>query len=127
MQLIDLALAAAVDGAPLNEPPAAPVAGQCFLVGAAPTGAWTGHAHALAGYTESGWRFVAAIEGMRVVDVASRSIATFIGGSWEFGVLPGPRLAAIAEPGGGSVVDTEARAALAAILSRLRQHGLIAS
>ena len=127
MQLIDLALAAAVDGAPLNEPPAAPVAGQCFLVGAAPTGAWTGHAQALAGYTEGGWRFVAAVEGMRVVDLASRSIATFIGGSWEYGALTGPRQAAIAAPAGGGVVDAEARAALGAILSALRVHGLIAT
>lgn len=39
----------------------------------------------------------------------------------------GPRLAAMAEATGGTVIDTEARAAIAAILDRLRQHGLIAS
>ena len=68
-----------------------------------------------------------AVEGMRVVDLASRSIATFIGGSWEYGALTGPRQAAIAAPAGGGVVDAEARAALGAILSALRVHGLIAT
>lgn len=38
----------------------------------------------------------------------------------------GPRLASIADPSGGTIVDVEARAGIAAILNRLRQHGLIA-
>ena len=39
----------------------------------------------------------------------------------------GARLAAVADPGGGATIDAEARAAIAAILDRLRQHGLIAT
>ena len=39
----------------------------------------------------------------------------------------GARLAAVADVTGGAVIDTEARAAISAILDRLRQHGLIAS
>ena len=38
----------------------------------------------------------------------------------------GPRGGAIADPEGGTVVDTAARQTLASILSALRQHGLIA-
>jgi hypothetical protein len=33
----------------------------------------------------------------------------------------------VADPAGGSTVDAEARAAVAAILARLRTHGLIAT
>jgi len=39
----------------------------------------------------------------------------------------GARQGAIAEPDGGSVVDTQARATLGAILAALRSHGLVAS
>jgi hypothetical protein len=39
----------------------------------------------------------------------------------------GPRGAAIPSATGGTVIDDEARAAIDAILSALRQHGLIES
>ena len=38
----------------------------------------------------------------------------------------GARLAAVANPSGGANVDAEARAAIVAILDRMRNHGLIA-
>ncbi|WP_420140893.1 hypothetical protein [Sphingomonas sp.] len=38
----------------------------------------------------------------------------------------GPRQPAIADPAGGSTVDTAARTAVAAVLHALRQHGIIA-
>jgi hypothetical protein len=37
----------------------------------------------------------------------------------------GPQAAAIPDPAGGSVVDSEARTTLAALLVMLRSHGLI--
>jgi len=39
----------------------------------------------------------------------------------------GARAAAIDSPAGGTVVDLEARSAISAILSAMRQHGLIAT
>jgi hypothetical protein len=39
----------------------------------------------------------------------------------------GPRAAAIASPSGGTVIDSEARSTIDAILGALRQHGLIDS
>lgn len=38
----------------------------------------------------------------------------------------GARRGAISDPAGGAVVDSEGRTAIIAILSALRQHGLIA-
>ena len=79
------------------------------------------------------------MDGLTTLVKSSGQFAVYSGGSWELGQLRGaslsvggnqvvgPQLAAVAEATGGTTVDTEARAAIAAILDRLRQHGLIAS
>ena len=138
LRRIDVALAAAVETVGANTPPASPADGQCFIVGPAPTGAWAGQAKAIAGYAAGGWRFVAAVAGMRALDKASGLTATFDGAAWVVGTVKGAtlelagsqvvgaRLAAVANPSGGASVDAEARAAIVAILDRLRGHGLIA-
>lgn len=41
-----------------NAPPGSPVAGDSYLVGAAPTGLWAGKANKIAIYMTGGWRFV---------------------------------------------------------------------
>jgi hypothetical protein len=139
LTLFDLAVCAAVDGFLAETPPASPPVGACYVLGASPTGAWAGHSQALAGYTAGGWRFIAPVDGLTALVKASGQFATYNGGSWELGQLRGvglsvggnqvvgARLAAVAEATGGAVIDTEARATIAAILDRLRQHGLIAS
>lgn len=135
---LDLCVQAAVAGTGSNDPPAAPVLGRCWIVGPAPTGAWAGRAQALAGWTAGGWRFVTAREGLIAWDEVRHIPVRFSDGAWQAGVLRGaelrvggdrvvgPRAAAIAAPGGGTTVDAEARATLAAVLSALRGHGLIA-
>lgn len=76
---------------------------------------------------------------MRALDKASGQTACFDGAAWVVGTVKGAklewagaqvvgaRLAAVPNPAGGAKVDAEARAAIVAILDRLRQHGLIAS
>lgn len=90
-----------------------------------------------AGRDEAG--FARSIEGLTVFDKSSGQFATFVGGSWETGNLRGqavlvdaeqvvgPRLTAVADPTGGTIIDAEARTAIVAILARLRTHGLIDS
>ena len=138
LALLDVAISAAIDGFLIDTPPTSPAVGSSYVVGANPTGAWAGRARALAGYTDGGWRFIAAFEGLTALDKASGETTVFRAGRWEKGQARAARLsiggnqvvgargAAIAEPVGGAIVDTEARAAIAAILVRLRQHGLIA-
>lgn len=138
LRRLDLTVAAAVEAVAANTPPASPSDGQCFILGAAPTGAWAGQAKALAGYADGGWRFVAPLAGMSAFDKASGQTAVFDGTAWAVGTLSaaklmvganqvvGARGAAVAGPSGGTTVDAEARAALGAILDRLRTHGLIA-
>lgn len=139
LALIDLLIGAAVDGFLVNTPPASPMVGACYIIGGAPTDAWAGHAGALAGFTAGGWRFVAPTEGLSATEKASGEPVTFRAGDWEKGQVRanrvsiggdqvvGARQAAVADPSGGTTIDTEARSAIAALLARLRQHGLIAN
>lgn len=139
IQILETLTCPAVEEGPRQIPPSAPTTGACFILGTAPTGAWAGKANALACYTQGGWRFVSAIEGMAAY-IRSESIwAVFRSGGWELGKLRGSsvivegnqvvgsRAPAIAGPGGGSTVDAESRAAVDQILAALRQHGLIAT
>lgn len=138
LEIFDLALSAAVDGFLTNSPPTGPAVGECHVIGSTPTGDWAGHAFALAGYTGGGWRFIGPFEGLSALDKASGEAAVFTAGAWEKGHVRaaklsvggnqvlGARQAAVGDPAGGTTVDAEARAALAALLARLRTHGLIA-
>lgn len=137
LALLDLATQAVVEAVGIDTPPTAPTPGDCWVVGAAPTGAWAGHAAAIAGWTGGGWRFVAAREGMAVWDRDQGQPVRFDGANWQTGVIAarrlevggrqvvGPRQPGVAEPAGGATVDSEARGAIGAILLALRTHGLI--
>jgi len=41
-----------------DTPPGSPIAGDAYIIGPAPTGAWAGKANKLAIYTDGGWRFL---------------------------------------------------------------------
>jgi len=131
-------LCAAVEGPPLAAPPANPALGSCYIVGSSAMGAWAGQDDALAAYTDGGWRFVAPIDGMRLIDRMSGQSIVRRGTTWETGVVRAEevrvddqvvvreRQGAIANPTGGAVIDGECRSAVANILAALRGHGLIA-
>ena len=138
LQLLDLAVAASVEGLPLATPPASPVEGECHIVAQAAVGDWSGHEEQIAGYTAGGWRFVDPPAGMRVHRRSDGMTLVFTGSAWQAGNLVGTRLtiggvpvvgaqgAAIAEPSGGATSDPQARTAIGEILNALRTHGLIA-
>ena len=138
LAILDLLGHAAVEGSGVNTPPATPEAGQCWIIGGSPTGAWGDHAHALAGWTGGGWRFVAPRAGMIAWDAAEGHWLHHNGGGWVNGVLTATRLEIggvqvvgeqsdpIAAPAGGSIIDDESRTAIGLILDTMRTHGLIA-
>lgn len=66
----------------LNTPPATPSEGQVWVVGSAPTDAWTGHEGRLAQWIEPGWAFFDPFEGWRAWDKADQQLKTFDGSSW---------------------------------------------
>ena len=139
LALLDIAVQASVVAVGTNVPPIAPVAGQAWVIGATPLGAWEGQARIIAGWTTSGWRFVVPGEGMAVWSVADGQTARFGNGAWAMGVLTGSRLTigannvvgtrrpAVVDPIGGTIVDAQARTAILAILATLRGHGLISA
>ncbi|MCJ8191785.1 DUF2793 domain-containing protein [Sphingomicrobium aestuariivivum] len=124
--LLDMLVQPVVEGAPLESPPAAAQAGECYLVAEAPSGEFDGQDGAMAILTGSGWRFVAAREGFRCLRRDGVGAFEYRSGQWvETGGSLASPAAAIEAPAGGSVVDVEARFAIDAILSVLREHKVI--
>lgn len=123
----------------VETPPGAPELGQCWIVGASPAGAWSGEAHAVAGWTAGGWRFVAPCAGMALWDEETGCVVRHDGSGWVVGLVDamalrvaglqvvGSQQPSIADPVGGATVDAAARSAIASILASLRAHGLIAT
>lgn len=120
LTLLDALIHAAVEAGPVAAPPASPVLGQCWIVGAAATGAWAGQAQAIALWTAGGWRFSAPREGMKVTRLADGAQLRFDGSTW---VEP----ATIGAPSGGSTIDSEARSVIAALILHFEAQGLLIS
>ncbi|WP_299328689.1 DUF2793 domain-containing protein [Parasphingopyxis sp.] len=139
LALLDAALHPVAETRGDNIPPPIPAIGQGWIVGTAPTGDWSGQANRLAVWTAGGWRFVAPTEHMRVWVRDAEIYTVWDGAAWMDGELAGSvvridgvavvsaQQAAIADIGGGSVIDAESRAGITAILAVLRAHGLIAT
>jgi hypothetical protein len=135
--LLDFLVQATCMGGPTNDPPISPTNGDAYICGSAPTNEWQGHPKSIASWSESGWRFAIPIEGMKLTDRSSGKVWHFRQGEWVVGVIVadevriadqkvvGMRQPAINAASGGTVVDQEGRAVIAAILGALRSHGLI--
>jgi hypothetical protein len=138
LQKLDIIVAASVEEPPRSSPPVSPVAGACYLIASMAEGAWSGFGNHLAAFTAGGWRLVPPVEGLQAWIRSTQTMAQFRDGAWNVGTIVGDRVhiggqqvvssrgASVPAPAGGSVIDVEARAAIHAILTRLRDHGLIA-
>lgn len=116
--LIDALVQLAVEAGPQSDPPVDPGEGQCWLVGAAPTGGWVGQADSVAIWTAGGWRFSAPRNGMRACRIADGAWLRFEAGAW---VVPAP----LGAPVGGAVIDSEARTVIADLILLLAAHGVL--
>lgn len=101
-----------------NAPPSTPADGQNWLVGSAATGAWSGHDGKVAIRQLGQWLFASPSDGMQVLNKATGQLIGRIGGSWRAPAAP-------TAPTGGSVIDTEARSALASLVTALRSAGVL--
>lgn len=115
---IDALLHAVVQGE-ANDPPASPQDGECWLVGAAPVGDWSGQAGMIACRQAGSWLFAQSLEGMTVFDKAAGQTARYANG-WQ-------RAASVTAPAGGTSEDSEARAAIAELIAALQQSGILAA
>lgn len=79
----------------LDTPPGSPVQGDSYILGASPTGAWSGRANCLAGYFGTGWVFVPGNdsagtpiamgvrhEGLKVYSKADNALYVWTGSAW---------------------------------------------
>ena len=137
--VLDAVVAGSVEEGPRSAPPSNPQPGQAFIVAQSGTGEWAGKDLQLAIFTTAGWRFQKPAEGQSMYVRSAGVQASYRAGSWELGAVRanslviggeqvvGSRSGTIAEPAGGTTIDAQARASIAAILDALRTHGLIAS
>lgn len=132
---LDMLTQTTVERSPLATPPAEPEEGQCWIVAPGANGAWTGMIDALAMASGSGWRFIPPQPGMHVWNKADAIGLRWTGSAWTSEltgssvVIAGQQVVAerqpaIPTPSGGTIIDQEARAALAAIIATLMSHGL---
>jgi len=99
-------------------PPAAPSLGQCWLIGSGAIGVFAGQTDKIAAWSEGGWRLFAPREGLRAYDITAGAGRLYAGGAWRL-------VAAPASPAGGSVIDTQARSAITAMIAALRNAGVL--
>lgn len=113
---IDALLHPAIEGT-ADDPPGSPADGECWLTGAAPTGAWDGHPGELACWQSASWIFTVPRDGMRLLDRATGQVTLYRGG-WTAPTTP-------VAPAGGTTVDAEARAAIADLIAALADAGVL--
>lgn len=117
-------------------PPAAPLAGQCWIVPAAGAAAWGYPAGTMLHWQADGWWAEPARTG-QLAYLADEALMLVQAGGWQAqwpvaGLMIGGRAvlvappATIALPSGGTMIDTEARNAIAAILAALQAQAVLA-
>lgn len=108
----------------LTAPPGSPANGARYIVGASPTGAWSGHASSIAAYQDGTWMFHAPSEGWIAWVGDEDAAVVWDGSAWTALTTGG---------GGGSgsfttlgvnaIADTTNRLALAAAATLLNHDG----
>jgi hypothetical protein len=123
---IDFLLHGQIESAALRRPPAAPTIGSAWLVGSPAEDDWSGREGQLACLSAAGWRFYRPATGMALWNAELGRCQRFDGTQWRY--EPRPALAAPVRPfaEGGTVIDEQARAALAAVVARLVELGIFA-
>lgn len=132
---IDCRLQSTVETRALALPPIAPAPGAMFIVAAGAGAAWAGKSGMIACWDGFGWRFLAPVEGW-IVWVADEAGFVTYDGNWTTAwpangiriagrdVLAVPPVS-IAAPSGGSNADDACRAAVSALITALRNQGIV--
>lgn len=112
---IDALLTGIVDGS-LASPPSSPGEGSSYRVLENGTHDWQGHDGEIAMYIGGAWEFAQPHDGLKIFDTAAQT-SYFYAGTWVAANEP-------SLPTGGNVIDSEARAAIAALIEALKTMGI---
>ena len=114
--LIDAVTQCAIEGSAAT-PPATPANGFNWLVAVGATGDWAGQDGKIACYQSGNWLFVAPFDGLSIFNRSTNQFVHYSNG-WK---TPSSVIA----PSGGTTIDTQARSALAALISALQTAGVL--
>jgi len=107
--------------AELATPPGAPAEGACYLVAAAPTGAWAGKTGRIASWQDGYWAFLAPRTGWRAWFAAAEKLKVFSGALWQD--IPLPATGRLDQLGINATPDGTNRLALSAPASLFNHAG----
>ncbi|TNJ40954.1 DUF2793 domain-containing protein [Phaeobacter sp. B1627] len=82
LQQLDLVVQLVMETIAAETPPADPVAGQVFALGAGPTGAWAGQGGRLAAWSDGAWLFLDPAEGWRAWLRETDQLVVWQEGAW---------------------------------------------
>ncbi len=87
---LDALVQVTVQSAALTTPPGSPIEGQRWILPAARTGAWTGHAGQIAAWQDGAWSFYAPLDGWTAIDISTDTLLHYSAGtgSWT-GLITG--------------------------------------
>ncbi len=83
LRILDSVIQIAVLDTDRTAPPVSPAEGDRHIVAASPTGAWTGHAAAVAAWEDGAWRFLVPHTGWIAWSVDDDVLFVFDGGEWR--------------------------------------------
>ena len=91
LRLLDGLVQAVVKGRDLTSPPAAPAEGDAYVAAGGATGAWAGHANAIACFQDGTWQFLAPAPGWQAYDAGAGERILFDGSAWASADAGGSR------------------------------------
>lgn len=83
LRILDSVIQIAVLDTDRTAPPVSPAEGDRHIVAASPTGAWTGHAAAIAAWEDGAWRFLVPHTGWIAWSVDDDVLFVFDGATWR--------------------------------------------
>jgi hypothetical protein len=122
IRMLDALLQIAVVDRDLAAPPAAPLDGERFIIAAAPTGVWAGHAGHIAAFQDGAWAFFEPREGWIVWVSDENMLLAWSGTAW-IAAAAMPLLNPTAMIGINATADSTNRLAIAAPSSLFNHDG----
>lgn len=89
LDILDNIVQLSVGSRTISAPMSAPLLGDCWIVGPAPTGDWLGHANDIACWSAVGWLFMTPEPGWRAWVLAEALEVVFTSGGWAGSVGQG--------------------------------------